>query len=431
MDLEQARPADRFPVSDRYGTAVAADARSVRATRRRGMDVDLQRVFRSVQAVAEASQGDRPPREVLRRVCAVIAAELDFARVLIARIEEAPEGRIAVVVASAGLEPGAGRPRWPLRDARLLDEALAAHGLAFVGDARSDPALPDQAVRELGITSAFALPLSSEGRPIGFLGGDRGGERFELDATEIGLLTTIGSVAAAVMEKEILREELRRLDQAKTQFVALASHELRTPIQTVYGILATLHLRGGDLTDEQLVELRETAFGQALRLRRLTEQLLDLSKIDAAAITVAPEPTRVRRAVEEIVLLVAEHRAPEVEVQIASELEAPLDPTAFDRIVSNLVANALRYGRMPVRIAAEQSDRHLRVRVEDHGPGVSPEFVPQLFERFTRSENAARGGGSGLGLSIARAYARAHGGDLLYHDGEQGACFEIVLPIAR
>ena len=84
-----------------------------------------------------------------------------------------------------------------------------------------------------------------------------------------------------------------------------------------------------------------------------------------------------------------------------------------------------------MKVRAEQTDRHFRLTVEDRGVGVAPEFVPGLFERFTRSEGSrATAAGTGLGLAIARSYARAHGGDLVYEDAmPHGACFRLVLPM--
>ena len=109
----------------------------------------------------------------------------------------------------------------------------------------------------------------------------------------------------------------------------------------------------------------------------------------------------------------------------ASDLAAVVDPLVLDRVVSNLVANAARYGAPPIRIAAKQRDRHLRVTVEDSGAGVPRELEGRVFDRF------ARGGGQtghGLGLAIARAYAQAHGGDLVYDPCGRGARFELVIP---
>jgi len=224
---------------------------------------------------------------------------------------------------------------------------------------------------------------------------------------------------------------LRRLDDARARFVAFAAHELRTPIMTVYGMLATVHHRGGELSDEQLVELRGSAFLQATRLRTLAEQLLDLSRLDASAHTVRPRSVRIRRAVEETALLVAELAAGEIEISIPADLELNIDPTVLDRIVGNLVANALRHGAFPVSIAAERRDSHFRLRVIDHGPGVPDEFKTALFERFARA-NTMQTDGSGLGLAIAQSYARAHGGELMYTPLDpHGACFEFVLPLER
>ena len=92
---------------------------------------------------------------------------------------------------------------------------------------------------------------------------------------------------------------------------------------------------------------------------------------------------------------------------------------------ANLLTNALRHGAPPIVLSAEQRDTHLCIAVTDHGAGVPDVVRPRLFEPFERGPNA---GGSGLGLAIARAYARAHGGDLVYNDEQAGARFEFVVP---
>ena len=115
----------------------------------------------------------------------------------------------------------------------------------------------------------------------------------------------------------------------------------------------------------------------------------------------------------------------------AGDVDTDIDPAAFERILGNLITNALRYGSPPIRVQLAPSDRHLRVAVEDSGPGVSSEFIPYLFDRFRRSERSQRlAQGTGLGLAIARAYARAHGGDIVYTPARpHGARFELVLPL--
>jgi two-component system heavy metal sensor histidine kinase CusS len=98
----------------------------------------------------------------------------------------------------------------------------------------------------------------------------------------------------------------------------------------------------------------------------------------------------------------------------------------LDRILSNLLLNAVRYGAEPIKLSAELGDKELRISVEDSGEGVSAEILPGLFERFGRSESANVG--SGLGLAIARSYARAHDGDLVYEPRKRGARFELIIP---
>ena len=229
------------------------------------------------------------------------------------------------------------------------------------------------------------------------------------------------------------RVALERANEVMTNFVALAAHELRTPVTTIHGFVYTLNHLGERLSAEQRDELSRTLEQQTSRMAMLVEQLLDLSRLDAEVIEIVPQRLPVRERVVELVeSAAAEHRS-DVEIAIEDGLEADLDANAFERILSNLVTNAFRYGMPPVTIRAERTDRHFRVSVEDRGDGVAPEFVPDLFERFTRSGEPARGGrvnGTGLGLAIARAYARAHGGDLLYEPARpHGARFQFVLPV--
>jgi signal transduction histidine kinase len=254
---------------------------------------------------------------------------------------------------------------------------------------------------------------------------------------ELALLRTLGSLTGLALDRVRLFEqehaarlELERANQVKTNFVALAAHELRTPVTTIHGFVQTLHHLGHRLQESEREELRGALERQTARMAQLVEQLLDLSRLDAEAIEINPQMLKVRERVEEIVRGAAGDRTRAVRVDVPEELEASIDPNAFDRILSNLVVNAFRYGAPPVIVSAECTDRHLRVAVEDRGTGVSPDFVPDLFERFSRSESSrATAGGTGLGLAIARSYARAHDGDLLYEAVHpHGARFRLVLP---
>jgi signal transduction histidine kinase len=255
---------------------------------------------------------------------------------------------------------------------------------------------------------------------------------------ELDLLRTLGALTGIALDRVRLfqaeheaRVALERANQVKSNFVALAAHELRTPMTTIHGFVATLHHLSDRLDDSQQEELRTILLQQTQRMALLIEQLLDLSRLDADAIRTDPRPLPVRMHVEEIVSAAAP-QPDEVDVEVPEELVVPLDRNALERIVSNLVTNAFRYGRPPVVVRASRTDRHFRLSVDDAGEGVPAEFVPDLFERFTRSDAArSQASGTGLGLTIARSYAHALGGDLLYADAEpHGASFRLVVPIA-
>jgi signal transduction histidine kinase len=254
---------------------------------------------------------------------------------------------------------------------------------------------------------------------------------------ELALLRSLGSLTMLALDRVRLfqqeseaRTALERADELKTNFIALAAHELRTPVTAIHGLAQTLHRRGVELDQDQRTELVRALEGQTTRMTSLVEQLLDLSRLDAEAVEIVPQRFSVRDRLEELTRgLGADH----VDIAVAKSLEVNADPTAFERIVGNLIANATRYGEPPIVVSASQNDRHFRLSVEDHGGGVPPEFVPELFERFRRSPRSReRATGTGLGLAIARSFARAHGGDLLYEPAEpSGARFQLVLPVGR
>jgi signal transduction histidine kinase len=256
---------------------------------------------------------------------------------------------------------------------------------------------------------------------------------------ELRLLNTLGALVGLALDRVRLyqaeheaRLELERTNDVMTNFISLAAHELRTPMTTIHGFVTTLHHLGDRLDEAQRDTVRDALIQQTQRMASLVEQLLDLSRLDAQAIEIAPEPVNVRHEVEEIVATAAvDPRS--VEIDVPSDTVAVVDRSVLERVVTNLVTNAFRYGVPPVLVRAERTDRHLRLSVEDRGTGVAPEFVPSLFERFTRSDGSrASAVGTGLGLAIARSYARAHGGDLVYEEADpHGARFSVILAAGR
>jgi signal transduction histidine kinase len=281
-------------------------------------------------------------------------------------------------------------------------------------------------LREKGVKSLLGAPLLVGDDVLGVVHvGTLTPRIFTPDDVE--LLRVVAARAAIAIDRALAYEELLRMTELQREFVALAAHELRTPATTVYGLAATLAQR--ELPAELVEELQQTLHSQAERMSRLVEQLLDMSRLDAASIPLNPEPIALKAELEQIVRGNALGREHLVEIDVPESEAVMADRAVLERVVGNLVTNAVRHGEPPVRIVARQHDTHLRLSVQDSGQGIDPEFVPNLFDRFQRSDAARQTGtGAGLGLSIARLYARAHGGDLVYEPDAEGARFDLVLP---
>ena len=369
--------------------------------------------------------GEFRSRAVLERACAAVADGFGFERVGIIRF--VPETSTLVPFAGYGLTSSETRalpPVLPVSHFDAFRRALDTSRAVFVADP-SNEELPDDLSRSFGLGSFVIVPLVSEGRCLGFLTCDERGGQFALDPAEVDLLTTFGTLIAAFVEKAIEHGELRRLNELKSQFAALASHELRTPAAAIYGAVRTLDEREYELDPEQRTELRRMLTQQAKRLIELVENLLDLSRLEADSIRIAPGRIDVA---ERLRTIIDAEVAEGATLDAPADLDAIVDADAFDRIVSNLLANAVRHGSPPIVVSALRRDGSLEVTIEDCGPGVQEAFVGSLFERFTRGPTDSSEG-AGLGLSIALSFARAHGGTLTYEPAQpHGARFRLVLP---
>jgi signal transduction histidine kinase len=374
--------------------------------------------------------GEFRARAVLERACAAVAGGFAFERVGIVRY--IPETSTLIPFAAHGLtaaELDALPPALPVARFSAFQAALSTGRAAFVEDPGGEAAVPEEIASGFGIGSFVIVPLVSDGRCLGFLTCDERGGRFSLDPAEVDLLTTFGTLIAAFLERAIEHGELRRLNELKSQFAALASHELRTPVAAIYGAVRTLDERADELAPEQQAELRRMLTQQSKRLFELVENLLDLSRLEADSLLISPTEIEVRERLEEIIEVVTDGSG-EVTIEVPDGLRAVVDAQAFDRILSNLLANAVRHGAPPFFASASTTNGELAVTIEDRGTGVADEFVGSLFERFTRGTTPSSEG-AGLGLSIAQSYARAHGGSLTYEPAEpHGARFRLVLPAA-
>jgi PAS domain S-box-containing protein len=259
------------------------------------------------------------------------------------------------------------------------------------------------------------------------------GSRFWADVTVTpvrdrgGAVVGFAKVTRDISERRRIKEQQEQVARDRTEFLAVTAHELRSPVALISGFASTLRSHWDELDEGQREEMLETLDRNGRRLGRLVDDLLVASRIEAGGLDVRPLPIVLRRVVDEVVAD-ASAGGVDIAVEVDPELLVVADAIRLQQMLDNYLANAVRYGQPPIVVSTETVDGGVLIEVSDRGPGVPPALVPRLFGKFVRG-NADRG--TGLGLFIVRALARAHGGDAWYEarpDG--GACFTIRLPVA-
>ncbi len=253
------------------------------------------------------------------------------------------------------------------------------------------------------------------------------------DAAVAGRIVPIlASLLASAIDRERLglqaveAEALRRSDFVKTTILRTLSHDLRSPLTA---ISAAAEMLDGEtlLSPSERDELVASVRVEARRLSRLLSNLLDLSRLEADA----ARPRLELWTVDGLVARALEAIGPEaarVDVSLPAEsATVRVDPDQVERVLVNLLENALKYSKGTVDLRAEAGGRDLVLRVLDRGPGLDPDELERIFEPFQRGQ----GGGAGLGLAIARGFAQANGGRLWAEASAEGSCFAFALPLAE
>jgi PAS domain S-box-containing protein len=220
----------------------------------------------------------------------------------------------------------------------------------------------------------------------------------------------------------------KRLEDARDQFIARASHELRTPLTSVVGF-ARLLSGNRVIDDNTREEIIEQLDGQAQRLTTMVGHLLDLTALQQGRLRMSPQPVAVAPLIKGVLAATPAPKNKTVEISVADGVSAFADPARLEQIVLNLLTNAYRYGGNEIGIESGVEGPRTYLRVEDNGSGIPDDLVPTLFEPFSRSEESAAMGGSGLGLSIVESLVEASGGVVGYKAGPTGgATFTVWLP---
>jgi PAS domain S-box-containing protein len=236
--------------------------------------------------------------------------------------------------------------------------------------------------------------------------------------------------------RDVTREA--QLDQMKSEFIAMAAHEIRTPMTSIKGYIDLLVAGIPGPVNEKQARFLQTVKANAERLMKLVNDLLDISKIESEGLKLNLQSVSLADVVAKVVIALGEQleaKGQHLIVDVPIDLpEAMADRDRMVQVVTNLLDNAHKYtpGGGTISIQGRQADAHLELEVRDSGIGISAPDQDRLFKRFFRADNAVRTQerGAGLGLTICREIIERHGGEIQIESKlGRGSTFRIVLPL--
>jgi signal transduction histidine kinase len=284
----------------------------------------------------------------------------------------------------------------------------------------------------LGIRSAVGIPLMVRGQLTGVLvfastthTYDQDEMRFaELYAQRIGVL----------LENLRLYRESQAATRKRDEFVALASHEFRTPITSLRLSAHALARKAAEVAPSTFGALSERILRQTARLERLADRLLDTYQIDRSTPSIEPTTLNLTEVVREVTHTLAETArgsGSELVLSASEPLVGHFDPIRIEQVLTNLIDNALKFGGgKPVEIDVRRNGRSAIITVKDRGIGIPEQDQDRVFARYERASSAQDFGGLGLGLHVVREIVRAHGGEVwLQSEPGKGTAVTVQLPL--
>jgi NtrC-family two-component system sensor histidine kinase KinB len=236
----------------------------------------------------------------------------------------------------------------------------------------------------------------------------------------------------ALAEEQALVARLREVDLAKSEFVAVASHEFRTPLASILGVLSTLRTHGDGLEPSLREELLAGAEAQALRLARLVDDLLTVSRIEDGALRLDMQPVETDWLVSQAIQV--SRTRDRVRAELGGVQKIRCDADQMVRVLTNLIDNARKYSppEGAIFVTVTEGPSTVSVSVRDEGPGIPKERRAEVFDRFRRLGEKPEKPGAGLGLYITRCLVEAHGGTIRVDEAPGGgANFNFTIPQAE
>lgn len=338
--------------------------------------------------------------------------------------------------------------RYPRRFLQTSQQLLQ-HRLAIIADTQTDPRL-DKGLRDWfannGFRACALITFTLDNEWLGTLALHSQQVNSFSEAALRPFLTLTDQAIVALANQRLLREvqeaneQLRQLDQLKTQFLANMSHELRTPLNSIIGFSRVMLKRiDGPITPEQEEDLT-SIYNNGQHLLRLINEILDMAKIEAGKMVLTFEEVNLTE-IAQGALNTIRSLTQEKGLQLYTDIEPDLppieaDPVRLRQILHNLLSNAVKYtdqGHIWLRIQRE-GEEHVRITVSDTGIGISQNDFDKLFAAFEQVDNSATRtvGGTGLGLPITRWLVIMHQGSIdVESEVGRGSTFHVVLPLRQ
>ena len=269
---------------------------------------------------------------------------------------------------------------------------------------------------------------------------------------QIIIISIVGAIAASLgffinqinrdLKKEVYtktlelkkaNEKLQKLDKKKNEFIGIASHELKSPIQPIIGFAELA--RAGDIDQK---EAWDGVTELATKLQDLANAVLDVSKIENEQLVLQIEKNSINDIILDVTKSFKMNQKSLIRIQenLDENILIDIDKMRFEQVLRNLLNNSFKFmskGTITVATHIYKEENKIQIRVSDTGRGIPKEILPKIFEKFvTKTSNLENTGGTGLGLYLCRGIIKAHGGGIFaYNNTGAGATFEFVLPISQ
>jgi signal transduction histidine kinase len=267
---------------------------------------------------------------------------------------------------------------------------------------------------------------------------------------QIGIIIIVGIIAVSLrhfinqinseLKKEIeektcelqeANKKLQELDKRKNEFISIASHELKSPIQPIFGFAELA--QSGDIDQKEAWDGVTTL---AKKLQDLANDVLDVTRIDSNRLTLYPQRLSINHIISEALKMQRTGLGKDIKIleEFDEDVHLEADKVRIEQVLRNIISNAIKFtnnGTILVKTRIDKKSGNLIVTISDTGLGIPEEILPNIFGKFvTKGHESENQGGTGLGLFLCKGIINAHGGQITAHNNENGgATFEFSLPL--